>query len=133
MKVWSFDPGVTSGWILVDDNVIESFGEFAFPSDQSLQVLDRLGVGDTILYESLHCSPGFNPAGFEVIGAIKYACYRQKVSMVIAQAPQLMVGPSKWPDMEQFKHIVRSPHVLDAIYHYAAWAKRVPMIRGGGS
>jgi hypothetical protein len=122
MGVWSFDPGQTTGFAYLEDNCVLRLGEFKVGDDS---VLDSIGEEDgesatTVLYESLHCSPGFNPIGFEVIGAIKYVCRKIHIKP-IARSPLYLAGPMLWPTLDAMRKQVKSPHMRDAIYHYSAW------------
>jgi hypothetical protein len=122
MGVWSFDPGQTTGYVYLEDDSVLRLGEFKVGDDS---VLDSIGEHDTILFETLHCSPGFNPIGFEVIGAIKYVC-RKRHLKPIGRSPLYLAGPTAWPGLNEMRKKVRSPHMRDAIYHYCAWCDSVP-------
>lgn len=123
--VWVFDPGETTGWIHVVDNVIENLGTFV--PDYASEVLKRIEEHQFVLYETLHCSPGFRPIGFEVIGAIKYVCVGIRV-VPLGHSPMNMAGPMKWPELDPIRKVIKSPHIRDAIYHYASWSEKIPLI-----
>jgi hypothetical protein len=123
--VWSFDPGETTGFVQVVSNVIFTAGTFS--QDQAAETLHRIGIQDVVLYETLHCSPGFRTAGFEVIGAIKYVCQRLGVKPE-GCSPTNLAGPMKWPELDPLRKIFKSPHVRDAIYHYCAWSHMIPVM-----
>jgi len=123
-RVWSFDPGETTGWAYFEDNHLISIGEFH--SDLAEDVLKRIQRQDLVIYETLHCSPGFNPIGFEIIGAIKYVC-RQVGVLPLGHSPMNLAGPMKWPALDAMRKVIKSPHIRDAIYHYASWSEKIPL------
>jgi hypothetical protein len=125
MHVWSFDPGETTGWVYIEDNYIRESGTFS--QAQAESVLNSIQSGELVIYETLHCSPGFRPVGFEIIGAIKYVCQHVGV-LPVGHSPANMAGPMKWPELDSIRKTIKSPHIRDAIYHYASWSGKIPVL-----
>jgi hypothetical protein len=122
MTVWSFDPGVVSGYAFMDDFIITKVGVFL--DIHAELVFTHIKRGDIVLYETLHCTSAFNPTGFEVIGVLKYFCRKRNI-VAVARSPRELRGPYLWPALDTVRKQIKSVHVRDAIYHLAAWCSEI--------
>lgn len=111
MRLWCFDPGLTTGTALFQDNNLRCWGE-----TKLWRGLDaKIQLGDTIIYEDVFWkTPHFNPVGIRVIGVLQYLAH-QKECQIFERSPGLIVGVKKWP-IYDFSSI-KSQHSIDAICH----------------
>lgn len=121
MRVWAFDPGATTGVALMTNYEVVYVAQYSDIANDV--IVSQIKKHDTVIYEKLHCSPGFLPIGFEAIGVIKYFCKKQHI-VAVAQSPIILAGPTVWPSMKIVRLNFKSQHIRDAIYHLAAFSMK---------
>jgi hypothetical protein len=116
--VWAFDPGETTGYcalkcVSLAPTVLKaiSIGQMAYWHE-----LDDLPVESRhhIMYESAFAgSLAFNPAPFEVIGALKHYCSTRNLRLDVQVPSRPAFIQRRFPEI----CLPGQPHALDALRH----------------
>lgn len=127
--LFAYDPGGTTGWAAfyvfpeMRTATLAQWGELKTWVEIDQHILHR-DVQSVVFENIVPRSPDFNPIGLEVIGVIKYLCWKKGIP-VSYQPNAVIHGIARWGIYDSLWKRVKSQHSKDAISHGIVYLRKL--------